>query len=106
MNDEKNVRFFMGDSDGKDAKNFVYRPEARNATVGVKFSQGIRILDPWYLIGGTRWTRTLFRLKHPIVYGKRGICNLYRSIKRFFFGDPPRRPLRLSEAEKFNIKIK
>lgn len=63
-------------------------PEAQNATIGVKFSQGMRILDPWYIMGGTRWTRFLFRMKHPIVYSKRGIRNIYRRIKRLFIKDP------------------
>lgn len=78
--------------------NFVYRPqnvgnsnipEAKNATLGVKFAQGVRFLDPNYLIGGTPWTRFLYRLKHPIIYGKRRLRNVWRKIKRFFVGDPP-----------------
>lgn len=75
--------------------NFVYRPKktsppiAQPATLGVKFAQNRVILDDWYLFGGTKWTRTLYRLKHPIVYGKRGLHNLYRRIKRIFIKDPP-----------------
>jgi len=74
---------------------FVYKPPkggpmiAQDATVGFKFAQGYHILDDWYLLGGTKWTRTIFRLKHPIVYSKRGLRNLYRRIKRVLFGDPP-----------------
>jgi hypothetical protein len=50
----------------------------------VKFAQRQVILDDWYLIGGTRWSRMLFRLKHPIVYSKRGLYSLYRRIKNLF----------------------
>lgn len=89
---EKDVRFLFKD---KKAAHFVYLPSKRgpcqvqDATMGVKFAQRTVILDDWYLFGGTRWTRTLFRLRHPIVYSKRGLRNVYRRIKRFFFGDPP-----------------
>lgn len=70
--------------------NFVYRPPnypgpiAKNATLGVKFSQTRVILDPWHIIGGTKWSRLKFRLRHPIVYSKRGLRNLYRKIKEKF----------------------
>ena len=40
-----------------------------------------------YIIGGTKWSRLLFRLKHPIVYSKRGLRNVYRRIKRIFIKD-------------------
>lgn len=62
---------------------------SQDATVGVKFSSCTRILDDWYLFGGTKWSRSLFRLLHPIVYSKRGLRNLYRRIKSKIFGDPP-----------------
>jgi hypothetical protein len=71
----------------------VYKPEnypgpiALNATLGVKFSQSVRILDPWYIIGGTKWSRFKFRLKHPIVYSKRGLRKIYRRIRRIFIKD-------------------
>ena len=71
----------------------VYKPDnypgpvAQNATLGVKFSQNIRILDPWYLIGGTKWTRFKFRLKHPIVYSKRGLRIAYRKVRSLFIKD-------------------
>lgn len=74
---------------------FVYRPSkvsppiAQIATLGVKFSQEIRILDPWYIVGGTKWTRSLYRLRHPIIYSKRGILGFYRRIKRIFIKEPP-----------------
>lgn len=78
--------------------NFFYRPlenrskcEVQPATLGVKFAQRKVILDEWFLLGGTKWTRTLFRLRHPIVYGKRGLRNLYRRIKRIFVKEPPMR---------------
>ena len=86
------VRFLIKE-DG--THNFVYRPpdpnsqQDQNATSSVKFSNSSIILDDWWIVGGTRWGRTLFRLKHPIVYTKRGLHNLRRRIKRFFFGDPP-----------------
>ena len=54
------------------------------ATLGVRFSKRTVILDEWWLIGGTKWSRTLFRLKHPIVYSKRGLKALYRRVKRLF----------------------
>jgi hypothetical protein len=72
------------------ASCFVYRPPNaskpmfHDATLGVKFTQRRLILDDWWLIGGTPWTRTLFRLRHPIVYSKRGLRNLYRRVKRIF----------------------
>ena len=61
-------------------------PKAINATLGVKFAQKIFILDPWgfALLFKTRWQRILFRLRHPIVYSKRGIIRLYRRIKSIF----------------------
>ena len=89
MSDKKGLRFIL-DDDNK-ARNFVYRPPnaneppvAQNATLGVKFAQRRVILDDWWLIGGTRWSRMLFRLRHPFVYSKRGLRNLYRRIKRLF----------------------
>ena len=105
MKDDSNVRFLLGEKNPK-AANFVYKPpnsgpsQAQNATLGVKFSQSRRILDNWYLFGGTRWTRTLFRLRHPIVYSNRGLRNVYRRIKRLFFGDPPMRPCALKDLKK------
>ncbi len=74
-------------------RQLVYRPpkfngsSSINATLGVKFAQATRILDPWYILGGTRWSRTSFRLKHPWVYCKRGLRNLYRRIRRLFIKD-------------------
>src|SRR5208337_2426867 len=62
----------------------VYRPTrpspplALNATLAVKFAQRQVLLDPWYIFGGTRWSRTLYRLKHPLVYSKRGLLEIYR----------------------------
>jgi hypothetical protein len=95
MSDDSGVRFLIDDD--KKAASFVYKPpnvgspQAQNATLGVKFAQGIHILDPWgfTLKFRTRKGRILFRLQHPIVYSKRGLRNLYRKVKRFFFGDPP-----------------
>lgn len=93
----KGVRFLFPSTDPQ-AAQFIYKPP--NATEGplaipqemeVKFAQKTVILDDWWLVGGTRLTRTLFRLRHPIVYSKRGLRKFYRSIKRYFFGDPPMR---------------
>lgn len=89
---EDGVRFLFKD---KNAARFVYRPsnsapcQAQDATLGVKFAMNRLILDDWYFFGGTRWNRTIFRLRHPIVYSKRGLRNLYCRIKRLLFGDPP-----------------
>jgi hypothetical protein len=78
--------------------NFIYRPPnvrdsniplAQDATMCVKFAQNRVMLDEWWLFGGTRWSRFKFRLKHPIVYSKRGLRNLYRRIKRIFVKEPP-----------------
>ena len=71
---------------------FIYIPpknndgecKAQNATMSVKFANRRVILDEWYLMGGTKWTRFIFRLKHPIVYSKRGIAKVYRKIKGLF----------------------
>jgi hypothetical protein len=79
----------------KDSYECIYRPfnsgepKAMNATIGVRFSQGRVILDPWLLIGGTRWSRTLYRLKHPFVYSNRGLRRIYRRIRRIFIKDKP-----------------
>lgn len=75
------------------SEEFIYRPPgvdvsgALDATVSVKFSQGIRFLDPLgtLLLGMTKRQRIIFRLKHPIVYSKRGFRRIYRRVKRFFF---------------------
>lgn len=72
---------------------YIYRPpkfdgpQAMNATLGVKFAQATRILDPWFIFGGTKWSRSLFRLKHPIIYSKRAIRKIYRRMKRVFIKD-------------------
>lgn len=75
---------------------FIYRlPVVANSNISypqsgslsVKFAQRTCILDEWYLFGGTPWTRFLYRLKHPFVYGKRGLRNLYRRIKSLFVKD-------------------
>jgi len=74
---------------------FIYRPPnasmsheplAQQATMGVKFATGVRILDPWgfVLIGMTKRERVLFRIKHPVVYTKRGLRKLYRTFKSLF----------------------
>lgn len=68
---------------------FIYKPPKNSEpnavnSMGVKFSVNRYILDDWWLFGGTRWTRMKFRLKHPVVYSKRGIRSLYRRIKRIF----------------------
>lgn len=70
--------------------HFIYRPPqysgdaVQDAQLYVKFANATRILDPWHIFGGTRWSRTIFRLKHPIVYSKRGVKQLWRKIKRIF----------------------
>ena len=92
--DEKEVRFLFENQDPH-AASFVYRPpkydgpHVMDATLGVKFSQNVRILDDLWLFGGTRLSRTIFRLRHPLVYSKRGLRNLYRRIKRIFVKNPP-----------------
>lgn len=96
MDEDEGVRFLFPSEEGY--YNFVYRPpnsvdaHVQNATVGVKFSQGIHILDPWgfALRGKTRWQRMVFRLKHPIVYSKRWFSKLYRKVRRFFIKDKMR----------------
>lgn len=96
MNEETDGVRFLFDSDDI-STHFVYRPPngtdyvSKTATSGVKFAQKRLILDDWFLLGGTKWSRFKFRLKHPIVYSKRGLRNLYRTVKRFFCGDPPMR---------------
>jgi hypothetical protein len=91
--DDKKIRFLL---DTAEAKNFIYKPSnyskdsLRECSMGVKFSQGRIILDDWWLIGGTRWSRTLFRLKHPIIYSKRGFKNIYRKIRSLFIKDKMR----------------
>ena len=95
MSNDSGVRFLLDDD--KKAANFIYRPptsespQVQNATLGVKFAQGVRFLDPWgfAIKFKTRKGRILFRLRHPIVYSKRGMRNIYQRVKRFFFGDPP-----------------
>ena len=74
--------------------DFVYKPPkgpplAMDATLGVKFSQQRVILDEWWIFGGTRWSRALFRLKHPIVYSKRGLRGVWRRIKSIFVKERP-----------------
>lgn len=55
-----------------------------NHVPSVKFANRRVILDEWWLIGGTPWTRTKFRLKHPIIYSKRGLRNVFRCFKQIF----------------------
>jgi len=63
MKEETGVRF-LSDEKNQDA-NFVYRPpndsepKVQNATLGVKFAQGVHFLDPWgfMLIGKSKWER-------------------------------------------------
>jgi len=108
MNEENGVRFLLGDK--KEAANFVYRPpnagemKAMNASVGYKFAQNRFILDEWYLFGGTKWTRTLYRLKHPIVYGKRGLRNLWRRVKRIFVKPKTIQPLARHPYDKATMR--
>lgn len=76
--------------DNPETDNFIYRPpsdykqHSLPGTLRVKFAQRRVILDDWWLIGGTPWSRFKFRIKHPIVYSKRGLKNLWRRIKRIF----------------------
>jgi len=87
QNDNQRVRFTFP---GEKGVQFIHRPRSNGScsftsmTRGVKFSRHIAILDDWWLFGGTRLSRTLYRLKHPIIYSKRGIRGLYRRIKRIF----------------------
>ena len=76
---KKEAQVFWPDNKGE--------PKAMNATVGVKFAQRKVILDPWYIFGGSKWSRTKFRLKHPWVYSKRGLRALYRKATRIFVRD-------------------
>jgi len=84
---------FLFDDEGK--PKFVYKPNGpknslvRNGTLAVKFAERRVILDEWWLIGGTRWSRTLFRMRHPMVYSKRGLFSLYLRVRRLFVKDPP-----------------
>lgn len=93
MNEETDGVRFLFDADDI-SSYFVYRPPngmdyaSKTATSGVKFAQQKLILDDWYLLGGTKWSRFKFRLKHPIVYSKRGLRSLYRRLKRLFCGEP------------------
>lgn len=87
-------------------------PEAFNATLGVKFSQSTLILNDWYLFGGTRLSRSLFRIRHPIIYSKRGLRKLYRRIKSFFvkpkmiqpLANPPHYPKTMEDLMKLKPK--
>lgn len=63
--------------------------KAQDSTLGVRFAQKRIILDDWHLFGWTKWSRTVFRLKHPIIYSKRGLRNLWRKIRRMIWGHPP-----------------
>jgi hypothetical protein len=93
MNEENGVRFLLDEKN--QAANFIYRPPNQSdlkvlpANLGVKFAQRTVILDPWYLFGGTKWDRAMFRLLHPIVYSKRGLKKLWRKIKYLFIKEPP-----------------
>lgn len=92
----------------KQSTSFIYQPQnqgepiAQNATVGVKFSNRQVILDRWWLFGGTRWTRSLFRLKHPFVYSKRGLLNIWRRIKRVFVKEEITPCITMTNAEKWD----
>ena len=71
MSEKKPVRCLFN---SPQAKYFNYCPlnsghcKDKDATLAVKFAKRRVILDDWYLIGGTRWSRFVFRLKHPNVY--------------------------------------
>jgi hypothetical protein len=90
MNEEPGVRFLLDEKN--QAKNSIYKPpesgepKAQKATIGFKFAQGVRFLDPlgFMLIGKTRWQRIVFRCKHPIAYSRRFGFKLYRRIKGIF----------------------
>lgn len=87
----------MTKDDQREARKLVYRPprdgeaKALDATIGVKFSQGIRFLDPWgfKLKFMTRRQRVLFRFRHPFTYIRRWWFFLSQRIKRIFVKDPP-----------------
>lgn len=88
-----NVRFLF-EEDG--SRNFTYKtpatgePIVLNAKPRCKVADERVIVDAWVLnIRGTKWSRTLFRLKHPIIYTKRLLRGLRRKIRRLFFKDPP-----------------
>lgn len=95
INERNSVRFLF--EDNKNTVQFVYRPpiQAESQIIpmkpGFKFATGVHLLDPWgfKLIGRNKWQRTLFRMKHPIVYSKRGLKGLWRKIKGMFIKEPP-----------------
>ena len=74
---------------------FIYKPPKYNgpnvqkAIVGFKFAINRVILDPWHLqmVLMNKRERILFRLRHPIIYFKRGLRNLYYRVKRLFVED-------------------
>jgi|KBSMisStandDraft_5_1062788.scaffolds.fasta_scaffold1683903_1 hypothetical protein len=105
MKDEtQEVRFLLGEDDTR-AVHFVYKPPEPGEThldqlssISYKFSNRSVILDDLWLVGGTRWSRTLYRLRRPIAYSKRGLRKLYRRIKRLFV--KPRRNTTWNQSNK------
>lgn len=58
--------------------------DAVDNTFSVKFANKGAITDDFWLLGGTKWSRFKYRLKHPIVYSKRCFRLFYRKVKRLF----------------------
>lgn len=95
MDDEKTYLSFPVATHWRDGGkmnqySFIYRPPnyskpiAQEATIGVKSSNKSFILDDWHIVGGIKWSRTLYRIKHPLIYSRRGLRNLRNIIKHFF----------------------
>ena len=101
---KENLRFLLP---SQEALKLAYRPSsyeeprAQNATMGVKFAHNVYIIDPWgfILIGKTRFQRFIFRIKHPVIYLKRGFRKLYRRIRSMFIKDEQRKRVPLNGKE-------
>jgi hypothetical protein len=86
MSDEtgkEGVRFVIDDHD-PNAAQFIYRPPGSQSApisppLGVKFAQCRMVLDDYWVVGRTKWSRFVYRMHHfPLV----AIGRFFKQIAR------------------------
>lgn len=57
-------------------------------TARVRFANRIVLVNPYYVMGGTRWSRFIYKMRNfPLMAIKMGVQQMYRRIRRFFIKD-------------------
>lgn len=65
-------------------------PFALKESVGVKFATKILFTNPYWVVGGTLWSRFIYRMKNfPLMAIRLAFRSVYLKIRRLFVKDRP-----------------